>query len=62
MAFDSDGSVFPLLSGFTFDGYDTSVIRIVGSRIYAVSEGTTRVYVHWRGLTGDFVVHAGAAD
>ena len=62
MAFDSDGSVFPLLSGFTFDGYDTSVIRIVGSRIYAVSEGTTRVYVRWHGLTGDFVVHTGPAE
>ena len=60
MAFDSDGYVYALLSGATFDGYDDSVIRIVGSRIYAVSEGTTRVTVHWHGLSGDFVVHTEA--
>lgn len=59
MAYDSDAFIIPLLSGIEFDGYDDSVIRISGSRIYAVSEGTTRVYVHWRGLTGDFVVHTG---
>ncbi len=57
MAFDTDFFVFPLLTGARFDGYDTSVIRIVGSRIYPVAPGDTRVWVHWRGLSGDFVVH-----
>ena len=59
MAYDSDGFNFPVLTGLTFDGYDKSVIRITGTRITALKEGTTRVYVHWHGLTGDFVVHAG---
>ena len=57
MALDSDGFTFPILFGATFDGYDKSVIRMIGSRMYAVSKGTTRVYVHWHGLSGDFVVH-----
>ena len=59
MAYDSDGFNSPVLTGLTFDGYDKSVIRITGTRITALKEGTTRVYVHWHGLTGDFVVHAG---
>lgn len=58
MAYDSDGYIYPVLTGITFDGYDESVIKISGTRIYALKEGTTRVYVHWHGLTGDFVVHA----
>ena len=56
MAFDSDSFVFPLLTGVTFDGYDPSVIRMVGSVIVPVGEGTTRVWLHWHGLSGDFVV------
>ena len=60
MAMDSDGFTFPLLSGVTFDGYDESVIRIVGSRVYAVGKGVTRVRVHWNGLCGEFVVHTDA--
>ncbi|MBQ9552923.1 MAG: hypothetical protein IJU96_09210 [Clostridia bacterium] len=56
-AYDTDGFTIPIRSGVTFDGYDESIIRIEGSRIYAVSEGMTRVYAHWHGFTGDFVVH-----
>ncbi len=58
MAYDSDNYVYPVLTGATFDGYDESVIRIVGGRICVTGEGTTRVTVHWHGLSGDFVVHA----
>lgn len=57
MAFDTDYFVFPILTDMRFDGYDTSVIRIVGTRIIPVAPGDTRVYVHWHGLSGDFVVH-----
>ena len=57
MAFDRDGFVFPLLTGVTFDGYDTSVVRIVGARMFPVSPGETRVWVHWHGFTSSFVVH-----
>ena len=57
MAFDSDYFVFPILTDTCFDGYDTSVIKIVGSRIYPVAPGDTRVWVHWHGFSGDFVVH-----
>lgn len=58
MAMDSDGFVFPVLwGGVRFEGYDKSVIRIVGSRIYPVGAGTTRVTLRWCGLSGDFVVH-----
>ena len=57
MAFDADGLCFPLLTDLCFDGYDKSVIRIVGSRIYPVAPGDTRVWVHWHGFTSSFVVH-----
>ena len=57
MAFDSDGFIFPVLFGATFDGYDESVIRMVGSTVFPVGEGTTRVTLHWLGLSGDFIVH-----
>lgn len=57
MAMDSDGFTFPILVGATFDGYDESVIRIVGRRVYAVGSGMTRVNVHWQGLHGSFVVY-----
>lgn len=57
MAFDSDGFCFPLLTGLRFDGYDTSVIKIVGTRLIPVSPGDTRVWVHWHGFSGNFVVH-----
>ena len=59
MAYDTDGFIFPVLFGVTFDGYDESVIKIVGGRIYAVGDGMTRVKVHWNGMTGDFAVYAG---
>ena len=58
MAFDADGYVFPVLTGAAFDGYDTSIVKIVGGRIYAVGSGSTRVTVHWHGYTGDFIVNA----
>ncbi len=57
MAYDTDLICFPLLTGLRFDGYDTSVIKIVGTRIFPVSPGNTRVRVHWHGFSGDFVVH-----
>ena len=58
MAMDSDGYTFPLLTGAAFDGYDESVIKIVGSRMYPVGNGTTRVHDHWHGLHADFTVTA----
>ena len=58
MAMDSDGFVFPVLFGATFDGYDENVIRISGGRIYAVGKGETRVFVHRNGLDGEFYVYA----
>lgn len=57
MAFDSDGFCYPILTGLSFDGYDTSAIKIVGTRIYPVAPGETRVWVHWHGFTSSFVVH-----
>ena len=57
MAFDTDGFCFPLLTDLRFDGYDKSVIRMVGTCIVPVSPGDTRVYVHWHGLSDSFVVH-----
>ena len=62
IAFDADGYCFPVLSGVTFDGYDPSVVRIVGSRIYPVGEGRTRVYLRWHGFSGDFVVYVDPAE
>ena len=62
IAFDADGYNFPVLSGVTFDGYDPSVVRIVGSRIYPVGEGRTRVYLRWHGFSGDFVVYVDPAE
>ncbi len=56
MAFDTDGFCFPLLTGLSFDGYDTSVIKIVETTIYPVAPGNTRVFVHWHGFTSSFVV------
>ncbi len=57
MAFDSDGFCFPLLTDMYFDGYDTSVVRIVGTLLIPVAPGDTRVYVHWHGFSDSFVVH-----
>ena len=57
MAFDTDGFCFPLLTDVWFDGYDTSVVKIIGTRVIPVSPGDTRVYVHWHGLADSFVVH-----
>ena len=57
MALDTDGFTFPILFGSRFDGYDESVIRIVGSTVVPVAAGSSRVTVHWHGLSGDFVVH-----
>ena len=56
MAYDSDGFTFPVLFGVEYDGYDTSVVKIVGGRMYPVGQGTTRVYMRWHGFTGDFTV------
>ena len=56
MALDSDGFVFPVFFGVTFDGYDPAVVEIKGGRLYPVGAGTTRVYLHWHGFSGDFTV------
>lgn len=56
-AYDNDGYVFPVLFGTRFYGYDRSVITIVGGRIYPVGAGSTRVYLNWHGMTGDFLVN-----
>ena len=61
-AFDNDGDVFPVLLGTRFYGYDTSVIRIVGGLMVPVGEGTTRVFLNWHGLNGDFLVHVTDVD
>ena len=56
MAFDRDGLCFPLLTDLRFDGYDKSVIKMIGSRVIPVAPGSTRVFVHWHGFTSSFVV------
>ncbi len=58
MAMDSDGFTFPVLFGAKFDGYDESIIRISGYRIYAVGKGSTRVHIRWHNLEGNFIVYA----
>ncbi len=57
MAFDSDGLCFPILTDVYFDGYDKSVVRIIGTRLIPIAPGDTRVWVHWHGFTSSFVVH-----
>ena len=57
MAYDNDGYIFPVLLGTRFYGYDRSVIWIVGGRMIPVGEGTTRVFLDWHGMRGDFLVH-----
>ena len=59
MAMDSDGFVFPVLTGAEFEGYDESVIKIYGGKIHRTGSGSTRVFVHWHGLSGEFSVYAG---
>ena len=54
-AFDSDGYTLPVL-GVKFDGYDTSIIKMVGRCIIVVGKGTTRVTAHWQGFSCEFVV------
>ena len=57
MAFDADGICYPVLTGVRFDGYDESVIKMIGSRVIPVAPGETRVWAHWGGFTSSFVVH-----
>lgn len=57
-ALDTDNFTFPILAGARFDGYDKSVIKIVGGVIYPVGKGSTRVNVHWNGLDGNFFVYS----
>lgn len=61
-AFDNDGDVFPVLLGTRFYGYDKSVIRIVGGLMVPVGEGTTRVFLDWNGMRGDFLVNVVSND
>ncbi len=56
MAFDRDDLCFPILTGVRLDGYDTSVLKIIGTRLIPVSPGETRVWVHWHDFTSSFVV------
>ncbi len=62
MAYDSDGYIFPVIAGTKFYGYDKSVIRIVGGRIFPVGEGSTRVFLNWHGITGDCLVNVVSGD
>ncbi len=57
MAFDDDRYCFPVLLGTRFYGYDKSVIRIVGGRMYPVGEGSTRVFLDWHGMKADCLVN-----
>ncbi len=57
-AYDSDNFNTPVLAGIRYSGYDPSLIRIVGNRVYACGTGTTRVTAEWNGYTCDFVVNA----
>ena len=62
MAFDDDRYCFPVLLGTKFYGYDESVIRIVGGRMYPVGKGSTRVFLDWNGMPGDFLVNVGPSE
>ena len=57
-AYDSDNFNSPLLFGVKYGGYDESLIKIVGNRVYARGTGTTRVTAEWNGYTCDFIVNA----
>ena len=57
-AYDSDNFNTPVLAGIRYSDYDTSLIRIIGNRIYARGTGSTRVKAEWNGYTCDFVVNA----
>ncbi len=57
-AYDSDNFNTPILAGIKYSGYDPSLICIVGSRVFALGAGTTRVTAEWNGYTCDFVVNA----
>lgn len=56
MAFDTDGYTFPVLTGTRLYGYDRSVVRFIDGLMIPVSEGSTRVFLNWHGITGDFLV------
>ena len=62
IAYDNDGYTFPVLLGTRFYGYDKSVVRFVGGMMFPVGEGTTRVFLNWHGMTGDFLVHVTAGN
>ena len=57
-AYDSDNFNSPVLAGVRYSGYDTSLIRIIGNRVYARGTGTTRVTASWNGYACTFVVNA----
>ena len=57
-AYDSDNFNTPVLAGVKYSGYDSSVIRFIGSTVIAVGTGTTRVTAEWNGYSCDFVVNA----
>ena len=57
MAFDTDSFCFPILTDVKYGGYDASVVKIVGGRLYPIHPGTTRVNLRWHNFAGDFVVH-----
>ena len=56
LAYDTDGFVFPVLTGTCLYGYDRSVVRFVGGLMIPVHAGTTRVFFNWHGMTGDYLV------
>ncbi len=57
LTYDNDGYIFPVLTGVRFYGYDRSVVRIVGGRLFPVGEGSTRVFICWHGVTDSFLVN-----
>lgn len=62
MGYDSDGYVFPVLTGTRFYGYDKSVIRMVGGMMFPVGEGSTRVFLDWHGQRSDCLVTVVSGD
>lgn len=57
-AYDSDNFNTPVLAGVRYSGYDKSLIRVIGNRVFALGTGSTRVTASWNGYTCDFIVNA----
>ncbi len=62
MAFDDDRYCFPILLGTRFYGYDESVVKIIGGRMYPVGEGSTRVFLERNGMRADCLVNVESGE